>query len=90
MRERVPIIPSKPAPSVSGLPEQETKELDELLERARPKIEFYKYFGRALSLTESQKIAGTWIGPECALEATFTEEHIKLVGSYEREAKTLC
>jgi hypothetical protein len=71
------------------VPEQETKGLTELLEQAKPKIEFYKDFGRALSLSEPKKVAGTWTSPECELEATVTNEQIRLVGNYEREANPL-
>jgi tetratricopeptide (TPR) repeat protein len=71
------------------VPEQETKDLTEVLEQAKPKIEFYRNFGRALGVAEPKKVGGTWIGPECELEATVTNDQIRLVGSYEREANPL-
>ena len=71
------------------VPEQETKDLTEALDQAKPKIEFYRNFGRALGVAEPKKVGGTWIGPECELEAMVANDQIRLVGSYEREANPL-
>jgi tetratricopeptide (TPR) repeat protein len=69
---------------IKELPDEEKEKQDELIEKARPKSEFYKKYGRALARIERRSITGHWVGPDCELTVTLEGSALKVVGSYER------
>jgi tetratricopeptide (TPR) repeat protein len=66
-------------------PEDENKKEVELLQRIRPKVEFYELLGRASVRPEPEKIAEQWKGPKCELIATVVDRKVQLVGAYEED-----
>jgi hypothetical protein len=65
---------------------EEEAALEEVLEKSKLKINFYRGFGRAVGLSEPKTIEGTWIGPECPLDLKVIDGQIEITGNYEREA----
>ena len=69
---------------LKGLPDQEDKKEAELLEKAKPKSDFYEQFGRVASRPDLSELAERWEGPDCVLEVTLGGRAFGAVGSYER------
>lgn len=44
---------------IKDLPDQEEKKLEKILERAKPKNEYYRMVGRAMALAEPKDIGGS-------------------------------
>lgn len=63
----------------------ENKTQEEVLAKSKPKIEFYRCFGRAVSLAEPKEIEGVWVGPESTLNIKVSNGQIEITGTYERE-----
>ena len=66
-----------------------SSELDELLEKVKPKIEFFQRMGRAVGQREPKSLAERWQGPDCILEAKLSKDGIEISGTYERETNAL-
>ncbi len=71
------------------LPDKEDKKEAELLERAKPKSNFYRQFGRAASRRETNEVTGSWEGPDCVLNATLLGSVFEAAGSYEQPSNPL-
>src|SRR5262249_26230804 len=65
-------------------PEEEDKRQTETLEKAKPRSDFYRLFGRAISRLEPIELAPRWKGPDCDLAVQLTGSEFEAVGSYER------
>jgi tetratricopeptide (TPR) repeat protein len=68
---------------------EEDKALDEVIEKSRPRVEFFRCFGRALTLGQPANIEGVWESPECAVNITVTDGRIEISGSYDRQINAL-
>ncbi|NQV58384.1 MAG: hypothetical protein HQ502_01880 [Alphaproteobacteria bacterium] len=68
---------------LTGVPDQEDDTKAERLEKAKPKSDFYKKFGRAASHPDMSKLATRWEGPDCILEVTVNGQIFSATGSYE-------
>ena len=66
------------------MPDEEDKKEVELLEKAKPKSDFYKLFGLAASRPEPTEVDDRWEGPDCILDVTLHGQKFRAVGSYER------
>jgi tetratricopeptide (TPR) repeat protein len=67
---------------------EEDKAQDEVLEKSRPKIEFYRGFARSLSLAEPKRLDGAWASPECAMNVVVANAEIEISGDYEQNANS--
>ena len=67
------------------MPDEEEKKEAELLEKAKPKSDFYKQFGRAAPRPDPSKLAERWEGPDCVLDVTLRDGTFRAVGSYEQQ-----
>lgn len=74
---------------LTELPDEETKKESELLDKAKPKSNFYRLFGRAATRREPNEITGSWAGPDCVLNVRLLGTAFEAVGSYERPANAL-
>ncbi len=74
---------------LKGLPDQEDKKEAELLEKAKPKSDFYEQFGRAASRPDPSGLAERWEGPDCVLDVTLQGRAFGAVGSYEQPSSGL-
>lgn len=66
--------------------QEEDKTLEEAIEKSRSKVEFFRCFGRAVSLAEPKKIDGSWVSPECVVNVVTANGKIEISGSYEQDA----
>jgi hypothetical protein len=71
------------------LPDEEDKKRDELLEKMKPKADFYRALGEAVGRDEPKALSSSWQGPDCALELQLTGEKIRISGQYERDVGAL-
>jgi hypothetical protein len=67
-----------------GLPDEENDELKKISEKAKPKTDHYKEFGRAIARPQPSELAEHWQGPDCVLDVTFHDGTFVAVGSYEK------
>ena len=74
---------------IKDLPDQEEKKLEKILERAKPKNEYYRMVGRAMALAEPKDIGGSWRGPVCALELKISRRLVTITGSYDQQTNAL-
>ena len=65
------------------IPEEEDKRQAETLEKAKPRSDFYRLFGHAMSRPDPTEMAPRWKGPECDLAVQLTGREFEAVGSYE-------
>jgi tetratricopeptide (TPR) repeat protein len=65
-------------------PEEEDKRQTQTLEKAKPRSDFYRLFGRAVSRLEPIEMAPRWKGPDCDLAVQLTGSEFEAVGSYEQ------
>ena len=72
--------------SLKELPDKESERQSELLEKAKPKSEFYKQFGRAVSRSDTNELSGRWKGPDCVLDVNSRDGEFHAAGSYERQS----
>ena len=72
-----------------AIPDEENKKLEEVLERAKPKADFYRALGHAIVRKNAISIDGDWSGPKCALKITSSGSNVTLSGSYEEEENQL-
>jgi Flp pilus assembly protein TadD len=63
--------------------ESENKKREEILEKSKLKLDFYKKVGRASSQGEPSGLARRWKGPECELTFTRGGKDLALEGQYE-------
>ena len=70
--------------TLKGLPDKESNELKKILEKAKPKTDYYKEFGRAIARSEPSELAERWKGPDCVLDVTLHGGTFVAVGSYEQ------
>jgi tetratricopeptide (TPR) repeat protein len=68
---------------------EEDKALGEAIEKSRPKVEFFRCFGRALSLAQPTEIDRVWVSPEGVMNATIADGRIEITGSYDRQINAL-
>jgi tetratricopeptide (TPR) repeat protein len=68
------------------LPDEERKNQDEALKKAKPKIEFYRAVGRAVSVPEPGALAEHWQGPDCVLNMEQSGKSVRITGKYELDA----
>jgi Tfp pilus assembly protein PilF len=71
------------------LPDKENEKEAELLEKAKPKSDFYKQFGRAVSRADPNELTGRWEGPDCVLDVKSRDEEFRTAGTYERHSSGL-
>jgi len=71
---------------VNELPDEENEKQKEWLDKAKPKIDFYKAFGRAISRSRPLDVASRWQGPACELLLTLSDKTVVMSGSYEHQA----
>lgn len=67
------------------LPELEDKRQDQILETSKPKVEFYRKLGEAVSAGDVIPPRPKWAGPDCILEMTRIGDEVSLVGEFERD-----
>lgn len=67
------------------IPDEEKKRLEDLSEKIKPKVEFYRSLGRAVSRAQLKSIAEGWRGPDCVLSATLSGDVLTFSGSYEQD-----
>jgi hypothetical protein len=68
-------------------PDQEDIKEKDLIEKTKPKVEFYKSLGQAISQSEPQTLVKTWQGSNGMLDAKLLENNmVRFSGTYEREA----
>ncbi|MFZ3005119.1 MAG: tetratricopeptide repeat protein, partial [Phenylobacterium sp.] len=75
--------------ALKGRPEQEDKKLAEILDRVRPKAEFYKRLGQAVAQPELSLPSGPWQAPQCVLDIQMSGREFRAVGTYEKPANKL-
>lgn len=68
---------------LKDVPEQEDKKKSALLEKAKPRSDYYKEFGRAVSHREPNEIGEFWEGPDCVLTVRLTGRMFSAEGSYD-------
>jgi tetratricopeptide (TPR) repeat protein len=68
------------------IPEEEEKELEKLLDKMRPKEEFYGSIARAVAHVLPESLPDRWAGSDCVLELSLSNENIRLTGTYEADA----
>jgi tetratricopeptide (TPR) repeat protein len=73
----------------ANVPREEAKRLDEVLEKAVDKSEYFARFGRAVSEPEPANIAGQWIGPDCPLTVTINGDQFIAAGSFDQPENSL-
>ena len=71
---------------LTELPDKESDRESELLEKAKPKSEFYKQLGRAVTRSDPNELAGLWEGPDCVLDVKSRGGEFRAAGSYERQS----
>lgn len=69
---------------VKSLPEEEEEKQKNLLEKTKPKSDFYKQFGRAVAQSEPREMAESWEGPDGILSCTLSGQSFNAVCLYER------
>ena len=69
--------------ALAELPEAEESKQKEVLEKVRPKSEFFRQMGRAISAENVTALAAQWNGPQCPLDAAITAERFTASGTYE-------
>lgn len=75
--------------SLRDIPEKEDEKQSEALEKAKPKIEYYKKLGRAVAQPTVSALPATWRGPNCDLTIGITGDDFRAAGSYERTPNAL-
>ena len=65
------------------IPEEESKNVEVILQKARPLSEFYRDLGEAAARPEPTRLSGKWKGPKCALEVSLSKSTLHCVGEYE-------
>ena len=73
---------------LKDLPELEDKKEAEILEKARPKVEFLREFGRAVS-AKPANLSGVWVGPNCPIDASVSGTNVRMLGAFERDTNLL-
>ena len=68
------------------LPDKENDKESEVLEKAKPKSDFYKQFGQAVSRSDPNELSGRWEGPDCVLDVKSRDGKFHAAGSYERQS----
>src|SRR5680860_880175 len=74
---------------IREVPEEEDEKEKEVLEKAKPKVRFYKSFGTALTRLEPTELGRRWKGPDCELILELSGRHVTLSGSYDRSVNRL-
>jgi tetratricopeptide (TPR) repeat protein len=75
--------------SLREISDTETKATDDVLDGAKPRVEFYRRFGESIGSTELSGIAGIWNGPDCPMTLEITNDQIRFHGNFERDANPL-
>ncbi len=57
-----------------------------LVEKSKPKREFYKSLGRAITVTQPISLSEHWVGPDCPLDLRLSSEEVRLSGTYETDS----
>jgi len=70
-------------------PAEEDRREREISTKAKPKSEFYRFLGRAVSELEPVWTEGSWKGPDCVLDTKITGSEIEFFGSYEVQPSPL-
>ena len=68
---------------MKAVPEEEDKKLTDVLETAKPKVEFYRRVGRALVRRHTVSLQQNWSGPNCPLSVTIVGRAFKATGTYD-------
>jgi tetratricopeptide (TPR) repeat protein len=71
---------------VKGTPEEEEKKLDDVLDKAKPKSEFYGLLAQAILHNAPSSAPGSWLGPNGPLEMSLTDDELRISGTYEVDA----
>jgi tetratricopeptide (TPR) repeat protein len=74
---------------IKELPEEEEKEEKELLKKALPYSEFFRAYGKALTVPDPDNRIETWEGPECHLRLEIRDRTFIAEGTYESDSRNL-
>jgi len=72
--------------SIKERPAEEEKKQDELVKKTQAYSEFYKGYGKALTLAEPADYVGLWQGPQCPLRIEIKDGNFVAVGRYKLRA----
>jgi hypothetical protein len=70
---------------LEGLPDQESKSLDEILKKSTDTSEFYKEMGKRIANTDFTNMGGKWVGPDCDLAITLDGGRLRAAGSSQKQ-----
>ena len=71
---------------VKETPEEEGNKLEDVLNKAKPKGEFYSSLAQAVLLSSPSTLSDRWIGPDCLLELQLSDSDLRFSGIYELDA----
>lgn len=71
------------------LPDEENETEAELLRKSKPKSNFYRQLGRAMSRCNPSQSPDRWEGPDCVLNVRILGSEFSAEGSYERPPSPL-
>jgi hypothetical protein len=71
------------------VPDEEGTKLEEVLENAKPKSEFYRDYGLAISRRQPRTLPTRWQGPQCLLNLKLLGRSVELSGTYEVKSNPL-
>lgn len=71
------------------VPDEEEKKEAETLEKAKPKVAFYRQLGSAALAQTPNEIGEKWETPEAVLSASLNGMDVRIWGSYEQDANAL-
>ena len=74
---------------LSEIAHEEDDKQKEILDKAKPKAEFYRRMGQAIARAEHTEIAGRWESPDCALSVAIVGKTFSATGTFERPAAGL-
>jgi tetratricopeptide (TPR) repeat protein len=71
---------------IKALPEEEEKKEKEFVAKAQEYSQFYRAYGKALTMIEPPNSVGTWDGPKCRLRIRINDRTLTAEGEYESVA----
>lgn len=74
---------------LKSLPAEEEKKQEELLEKVKPKSDFFRLFGWAVAQSEPKELPESWEGPDGELNVTLRGQSFGAAGSFERSLSRL-
>lgn len=70
--------------ALRSLPDEEDVKQKDVLEKAKPKIDYFRRLGRAIARPAVTKLSNRWYGPDCELAVTIIDDEFRASGEYER------